>query len=35
MHLIYDIAGGIALVICAMVAVRCVEDVRIKKDDSQ
>lgn len=33
-HLIYDIIGGIAIVFCVMVAIRCAEDVLIARKEN-
>lgn len=33
-HLLYDIVGYIAIVLCMMVAIRCVEDIRVIHDEN-
>ena len=32
-HTIYDIAGGIAIAICILVAIRCIEDVIVERKE--
>ena len=33
MNFLFGVIGGLATVLCVMVAIRCIEDVRIQKDD--